>query len=271
MNTLSLVIPCYNEAARLPTETFRRFVAAHPSCHLCFVDDGSRDATPAKLRALAEEFPAAIEILTLPKNAGKAAAVRAGVLHCIKNNGRNTIGFWDADLATPLDECPRFLDILARYERIHGVVGARWQHLGARIDRRASRHAIGRCVAFVVGRYLAFDLYDSQCGAKIFRRADAALLFADPFVSRWLFDVELFKRMTLFFGADYPSHHICELPLIEWRDVAGSKLKFRHTGLILREFLKIRAFYRAPKNHRIAPRNVLNWPHCKLAGGENDA
>ena len=248
---LALIVPCYNEEKRLPLDQYARFLEAYPESRLCFVDDGSHDGTRRVLEAFCARFPSRAETLALPRNAGKAGAVRAGMLRTLEAAPEVAwLGFWDADLATPLAESQRFLDVLKKYGRIRCVVGSRWPHLGARIERTVTRHVIGRCVSFVIRRYLRFPIFDTQCGAKIFHRDEAAHCFAEPFISRWLFDVELFKRMILHHSREYPAEHIYEMPLVEWRDVAGSKLKFYHGVKIFWDLLRIALFYRRPSSRK---------------------
>ena len=242
---LTLVVPCYNEAQRLPLDDFAQFLKAHPQVRICFVDDGSRDGTRGILEEFSARFPRVAEVIALPQNKGKAEAVRAGMLRFLETpHGGEYAGFWDADLATPLETSLRFLDVLEKDERTRCVIGSRSPKLGAKVERKPLRHFVGNAVAFVIRRYLGVPIYDTQCGAKIFCRAEVAELFNEPFVSRWLFDVEIFKRMTLCHSKAYPAEHVREMPLLEWRDVAGSKLKFYHGAKIMLELARIALHYR---------------------------
>lgn len=220
-----IVVPCYNEARRLRTSDFLDFLDLHPVDFL-FVNDGSKDNTAevlAKLRALR---PDRIDVLDDGTNRGKAEAVRNGVLRAIAN-GCELVGFWDADLATPLDAIPDFVAILAARPDIDMVFGSRVKLLGRRVERRASRHYLGRIFATVVSTILRLPIYDTQCGAKLFRIGpDTRNLFDQPFCSRWVFDVELIARFIRKTGCpDTAARRIYELPLQVWEDVAGSKVK----------------------------------------------
>ena len=240
----TLIIPCYNEAERLRPDEYARFLEANPQVRVRFVDDGSGDSTCAVLERLCARFPNAAHFGALPQNAGKAEAVRAGMLCFAKDESAGEyVGFWDSDLATPLEESLRFADVLKRHGRFRCVIGSRRPHLGARIKRDRMRRIVSLAVMSVIRLYLGFPVYDSQCGAKMFRRPEAEKLFAAPFVSRWLFDVELFKRMKLEHAKTNPAEYVCEIPLLEWRDVAGTKLKFRHGFAILRELARIARKY----------------------------
>lgn len=222
MRPVALVIPCKNEALRLNPAAFREAVEEIPGLSLLFVDDGSTDATADVLAHLAESSPA-IGVLYLRQNVGKAEAVRAGIRHLLAGGGEGLVGFWDADLATPLAEVRRFVQAFEWNESAELVIGSRWPHLGARIDRTVFRSCTGAFMKFLIRWVLTVPVYDTQCGAKVMTRALAARLFARPFVSRWLFDVELFRRM----GRRAVLRSVRELPLDDWRDVGGSKMTFR--------------------------------------------
>lgn len=223
-----VVIPCYNEAGRLPIQDFERFLAETPETGFVMVNDGSRDNTLTVLRDLAARHPARVEILDLQPNGGKAEAVRRGMLHAMERNPRYT-GFWDADLATPLQSIVEFRDVLERRPQVDWVIGARVRLLGRRIDRKTVRHWLGRIFATLASFILRIAVYDTQCGAKLFRRDQAlALVLRDPFPSRWFFDVELigrFVNLRRAAGDPDPGGRIVEVPLQTWIDVAGSKLR----------------------------------------------
>ena len=225
MSGTTLVIPCYNEAARLDQVALRAFVDGRPDVNLLLVNDGSTDATEACLRALAAERPGRIDVLSLPANAGKAEAVRQG-LRAALAGGATTVGYFDADLSTPTAEMGRLLDVLeARGADV--VMGARVALLGVDIHRQAARHYLGRVFASVASLVFKTRVYDTQCGAKLFRRSPAleAALEA-PFLSRWAFDVELLGRL-LAGTPDTPglsTSDVVEVPLRAWKDVPGSKL-----------------------------------------------
>ena len=140
--------------------------------------------------------------------------------------GTTYTGFWDADLATPLTSIPDLLAKLARPE-IQMVFGARVRLLGREIQRKAARHYLGRVFATVVSLLLRLPIYDTQCGAKLFRiTPEFEQILAKPFLSRWIFDVEILAR----FISRHKGHRayvhdaIYEFPLHEWTDVAGSKV-----------------------------------------------
>lgn len=219
MKSVTLVIPCKDEAKRLDREGFLEAVRTHPELSLLFVDDGSSDATTEVIAHLANLHPS-IATLILPKNVGKAEAVRAGVRHLLARGSSDLIGFWDADLATPFEELKRFLWAFETRPQLGLVIGSRWPHLGAHVDRCVFRSCTGSVMKFFIRRVLSAPIYDTQCGAKIMTRALAAELFARPFLSRWLFDVELFRRL----GRKRILTEVMELPLDSWHDIKGSKM-----------------------------------------------
>jgi len=224
----TIVIPCYNEAERLASETFRRFAADHPAVRFLFVNDGSRDQTLQLLNALHEADAEHFSVLDLPQNRGKAEAVRNGMLRALSDGSRYA-GFWDADLATPLEEIPRFVDILERGGR-DICFGSRVRLLGRAIERHRVRHYLGRLFATAASYVLDLPVYDTQCGAKLFRACEQTrALFAEPFCVNWTFDVEIIARLQSLTahgpaGLD-AGDRIYELPLNQWRDVAGSKVR----------------------------------------------
>jgi glycosyltransferase involved in cell wall biosynthesis len=223
------VIPCYNEAARLPAARFEDFLRAYPAVAFVFVDDGSEDGTLAVLRALERIAPERACVLALPGNLGKGEAVRRGMLRALQS-GAEYVGYWDADLATPLAAIPDFVQLLDARPGLELAMGARVVLLGRRIERRALRHYLGRVAATVIALTLGLRVYDTQCGAKLFRASAATReIFRDPFVARWAFDVEILARLIRWrreAGLPAADEVLCEVPLAEWIDVAGSKVRW---------------------------------------------
>lgn len=222
-----VTIPCYNEAARLDGGPITDFVDRHPNVRLVFVDDGSRDDTLAVLRALADSRAGRMDVVEQHPNGGKAQAVRRGVQHALSLRPAY-FGYWDADLATPLEMIPRFVDLLEARPEIDVVMGARVALLGRAIERHPVRHYIGRVAASAISAALGLPVYDTQCGAKLFRASgDVPALFTEPFVTNWAFDVEILARLIRSRAGSGPvaaSKAIYEYPLPEWRDVPGSKV-----------------------------------------------
>lgn len=218
------VVPCFNEAHRLDAAAFAALVADDRVTALA-VDDGSTDATGAMLAQIAATHPGRVDVLSLPVNRGKAEAVRAGLRHALAR-GAMVVGYADADFATPPSELVRLLDELGR-TGAKVVLGSRIQRLGADIVRKELRHVAGRVFATVSSWTVGVPVYDTQCGAKLFRATPALVAALEaPFTSRWSFDVELLARL---FGrlpseATMDPKDAIEVPLAQWHDIRGSKL-----------------------------------------------
>ncbi len=226
---VTVVVPCYNESKRLRTDAFAAFLTSPKSqgIELLLVNDGSRDATLSVLQALHARFPDRIRVLDKQPNGGKAEAVRYGMLYALALPGCEITGFWDADLATPLEQIPDLAAVLLAHPKLTMVFGARVRLLGRNIQRQPVRHYLGRCFATTASTLLRLPIYDTQCGAKLFRATpELQAVLAEPFQSRWIFDVELLARfMARHRGsASAVRDHIYEYPLPEWTDVAGSKV-----------------------------------------------
>jgi glycosyltransferase involved in cell wall biosynthesis len=235
-----LVIPCFDEAGRLDRDAFLG-LAREAHVRLLLVDDGSRDGTRALLEDLREALPALIDVLALPRNQGKAEAVRQGMLRAL-NQGAMIVGFADADLSTPADELERIVRAAQNHEA-RVVLGARVALLGSQISRTQVRHYLGRLFATAASSLLRLSVYDTQCGAKVFASPDelrAAL--REPFLSRWAFDVELLGRLVIGAPGVAPiaEEELLEVPLRKWRDVRGSKLSAWHMARAASDLLRIR-------------------------------
>jgi dolichyl-phosphate beta-glucosyltransferase len=241
-----LVVPCYNEEQRLRVDEFAAFFAAVPDVDVIFVDDGSRDQTAAVILAFCEKFPARAWLLQLPRNVGKAEAVRQGFLAALAKPA-DFVGFWDADLATPLDAVPSFLAQFVARRELEMVLGSRVLMLGRAIERNKLRHYAGRCFATIVSWILNLPTYDTQCGAKLFRVTPTLVhIFGSPFLSRWVFDVEILARLSeeRARSGGLPSKEcVAELPLQAWQDVKGSKIGPFEIFRVVRDLWRIRRWY----------------------------
>jgi len=254
MPKTTIVIPCYNEEKRIPIQDYRCFLFNNTT-EVLFVNDGSTDRTQLLLQELQQEFPLQVRVLPLPNNVGKAEAVRRGILATEELEKNDIIGFMDADLSTPLEEIKYFISEFTN-GRIQFVFGSRISRIGAQIIRFHHRHYFGRIIATMVSMYLRIPIYDSQCGAKFFQVGFARKLFMAPFVSRWLFDVEIFRRIDLL---DINVKECAlELPLHTWIEKGGSKISFKDYVQLPLEFYKIFAHYINKKKilrHLVPPPN----------------
>lgn len=223
----AIVVPCFDEASRLDAAAFLAF--DDPDVRFVFVDDGSRDATVQRIGELVSADPERFELVVREVNGGKAAAVRDGVRHALARPDTEHVGYWDADLATPLPVIAELRALLERDPAVQIALGSRVKILGRNIERRALRHYFGRVAAMAASNLLGMDVYDTQCGAKLFRRTPHVdALFAEPFSTRWAFDVEILARWL----GRHPhvprpemGRYVVEHPLHTWLDVRGSKVR----------------------------------------------
>ena len=225
MSDYCLVVPCYNEERRLDVAAVERFLRDTPVVSMCFVNDGSADKTGDMLMDLAGRWPDRVLALNLVANGGKAEAVRQGVLKAHAWRPFDYIGYWDADLATPLEESREMIRAVRARPDVLVVLGLRLARLGADVARSAQRHYLGRVFATMASMVLKLPVYDTQCGAKLVRRDMVPELFGQPFSSRWVFDVEMLARLRNKIGRDRMRTDVLEFPLWTWHGVDGSKMR----------------------------------------------
>lgn len=224
MTNCMLIIPCFNEEARLDRAAFLS-LAQTPDLSLLFVDDGSSDGTARVLEELRARAPKQVHVLILERNVGKGEAVRQGMLEALSRR-MDIVGFADADLATPPDELVRVRDELIASD-LSVAVGSRVLLMGTHIKRHLWRHLVGRLFATFAASILEMPFYDTQCGAKYFRDTPALrAALASPFLSRWVFDIELLGRLYIGTGEipGIPMDKFREVTLRRWVAVADSKL-----------------------------------------------
>lgn len=242
-NVVGVVIPCYNEETRLLSDDFKSFVHKNLGYHLCFVNDGSKDNTLQVLKELAKGNDDRISIYDCEKNGGKAEAVRLGMLHLAKQSQFNYIGFLDADLSTDFED---FNDLVTTISSSNFkiVSGSRINRMGADITKQSARAIISKTINFFIRKTLGMDFKDTQCGAKIMTKEIVEKTFQKKFLTKWLFDVEIFMRMKKIYGANGAQNIICEQPLKRWIHADGSKLSFKDSLKIVFQILQIAVHYR---------------------------
>jgi glycosyltransferase involved in cell wall biosynthesis len=246
-----VVVPCYNEAKRLKVDEFRRELASEPRLRFVLVNDGSRDATLERLSEIAREFPERAAVLDLQPNRGKAEAVRQGMLRAFEL-GPELVGYWDADLATPLHVIGPFSEKFTDPELLL-VLGSRVRMLGRNIERSAFRHYLGRVLATIAAGTLRLPTYDTQCGAKLFRLTPVTReVFKRPFSLGWFFDVEVLARLLGLEarGLCNVERQCFEFPLDTWLDAPGSKLNLRQVPKVFGELVKLQAIVREERRRR---------------------
>ena len=236
--TVGIVVPCFNEAGRWNSQYWFGLLGESQSRFL-FVDDGSTDHTSDLAKAAVRNSDS--HVLELPRNMGKAEAVRLGMIELMADPELSGVGYLDADGAFGVEDVVR-IERIYQSEVLLGEVDAVWSSrvaLAGRDIRRSNfRHYTGRVIAtFLSGGFDSFP-YDTQSGYKVFRPSTTlATALASPFNTRWLFEIELLKRWVSI--AQRPML-IREEPLEQWHDVPGSKIKGKEVLRILRELVTVR-------------------------------
>jgi CheY-like chemotaxis protein/glycosyltransferase involved in cell wall biosynthesis len=244
---VGVVIPCYNEEERLLSDEFLSYIDKNSGYHLCFVNDGSTDKTLEVLHQLQKGREDFITVYDCDKNGGKAEAVRLGMLFMAKKEDLDYIGFLDADLSTDLAD---FDDLVKTIETsdFKIVSGSRIARMGANITKESARKIISLTINFIIRKILSMDFKDTQCGAKIFHKDVIEIAFNKKFVTQWIFDVEIFKRMTIHFGLQKAKSMLCEQPLKRWIHADGSKLSMKDSVKIVGQLAQIAWVYRSKKD-----------------------
>lgn len=231
-----LIVPCFNEARRISKDDFLLHSALFEE--IVFVNDGSTDETAE----IQKKIGSHCHIQTLATNSGKAEAIRQGMIYyfdklAIKCTSHH-IGFTDADLSSPLTEVHR-LSKIQKDVNCDFIQGARVALMGRNIQRSASKHYLGRIGATLISEILDLKVYDTQGGVKVFSTSVAKQLFTDPFISRWLFDCELYLRAKKLEVSVY------EEPLRIWIDqTLDSKVQLTTYFTALLELVRIHKHYR---------------------------
>jgi glycosyltransferase involved in cell wall biosynthesis len=222
IRSLSIIVPAYNESARLP-ETLRRIEAYFTRSEWDFheilvVDDGSRDGTLAAAHAFAAENPN-IRVLANPGNKGKGYSVRHGMLEA---KGRWRL-FSDADLSTPIDELDKLWCSLEKAGAQIAIGSRALDRSLIGVHQPGFRESAGKVFNAIMRTVTGLPFADTQCGFKIFREDAAREIFSRQTLERFGFDVEvLFIARKLGFKA-------VEVP-VRWDHAEGSKVGM-FTGL----------------------------------------
>ncbi len=242
LNTI-IIIPCYNEEKRLPIEEYRLYFDTHPEISFLFANDDSKDNTLRVLQSLSDEYQQ-VHVYDGGINQGKANIVRNACNYALSNFQFNYIGFFDADLATPLNEINKFLSTIEiKNNDLLLIAGSRVQRLGSNIFRNPLRHYFGRFFATAVSNILCLPVYDTQCGAKLLSRHAAEEVYQHPFASRWFFDVEIFARLIIHFGYHNTINHCFEYPLDVWIEKGDTRLTTKDFLRTPLEILKLNRLY----------------------------
>jgi glycosyltransferase involved in cell wall biosynthesis len=231
----------------LLSDEFLKFVNQNSGYHLCFVNDGSKDKTLEVLKQLQKGRESYITVYDCEKNGGKAEAVRLGMLHMAKKQDLDYIGFLDADLSTDLADFDKLVKTIENSD-YKIVSGSRISRMGADITKESARKIISMTINYIIRKILKMNFKDTQCGAKIFHRDVIQVAFKEKFVTQWIFDVEIFKRIALHFGLDKAKTMLCEQPLERWIHADGSKLSMKDSAKIVFQLAQIAWVYKSKKN-----------------------
>jgi glycosyltransferase involved in cell wall biosynthesis len=217
----SIVIPAYNEAARIPA-TLDAVVACIRSrgwaAEVVVVDDGSRDATAEVVRAFAARAPE-VRLLQNAGNRGKGFSVRNGLLRSLGE----IVMFTDADLSAPIEEAERLFAAIAGGADI--AIGSRWLERSRQTIRQPFyRRFFGRCFNGVTRAVMGLSFADTQCGFKAFTRAAAQTVSQLQTIDRWGFDPEIL------FIALKRGYRIEEVP-VSWAHDERTRISYLKDGL----------------------------------------
>ena len=227
----SIVIPAYNESARIPA-TLRSVVdcirANQWPAEVIVVNDGSTDSTAQLVRNFSVEAPE-VRLLENPGNRGKGYSVRAGIL----NAQGEIVMFTDSDLSAPIEEAERLFAAIANGADI--AIGSRWLERGRQTMRQPLyRQFFGRCFNFVCRMVMNLPFADTQCGFKAFTRAAAQTVFQLQTIERWGFDPEIL------FIAIKRGFRIDEVP-VSWAHDERSRISYLRDGMqMLKELAIVR-------------------------------
>jgi dolichyl-phosphate beta-glucosyltransferase len=228
---LSLIVPAYNEALRLPRTLDRmreHFDEAGEEYEVILVDDGSDDATAEVAESRAEGWPQ-LSMLRLPVNAGKGAAVRTGMLRA---RGEQR-AFSDADLSTPLEELARLRARLGG--DCHVAIASRGlPESTIEVHQPGAREFAGKTYNRLLRLLVLRGIRDTQCGLKVFTETAAVTCFGPLRTMRFGFDVETLVR------AQRCGWSIAEVP-VRWSHVEASRVSAgRDAARMLFDLLLVR-------------------------------
>ena len=230
--TLTVIVPAYNEATRLGRSlpVLLDHLRARPeACRVVVVDDGSTDGTADAVRTLMPAHPE-LDLLSLTRQQGKGAAVRAGMLA----SQSDVAGFMDADLSTSLEHIGQAVTELERGADV--VIGSRALPTSHTVTTQPAYRRMGARVFREITRMIGAvpNTPDAQCGFKFFRGAVAYDLFASTVVNRWMFDLEILRL------AVYRNYKLAQIP-VEWTNDPDSRLRLTIDTLrMIRDLARIR-------------------------------
>ena len=248
MPKICVIIPFFNEENRFSESIFIDFYDNNVDIDFCFINDGSTDRTRLLLSDLTKGKEHRILFINNSKNVGKAASISVAMNKVVLWKNHDYIGYFDADFATPLSEIQLFKKSMRRHPNSYMYLGARIKRLGSNIERKFYRFILGRIIATITSLFiLKIDVYDTQCGAKFIQKELVAEIFSKPFISKWLFDIEIFLRIIKIKGVEKTKNNVIEIPLNVWKDIDGSKISLSDFIKVPYNLLKIYYTYKNGK------------------------
>ena len=212
--TYSIVIPAYNESARLGATLEKVLAYVHArgwDAEVIVVNDGSRDNTADIVRTFSQKDPA-LRLVENPGNHGKGYSVRHGMLNA---RGRVVL-FSDADLSSPIEEAPKLFQALEEGADI--AIGSRWLRAEMQTQRQPlHRQVFGRIFNLMLRVTLRLQFKDTQCGFKAFRQPAVQAIFPLQQIERWGFDPEI-----LFLARKF-KFKVQEVP-VAWGHSGGTRI-----------------------------------------------
>jgi glycosyltransferase involved in cell wall biosynthesis len=237
-----IIIPCYNEYKRVDKDAFVRFLGKNRDCTIVFSDDGSTDNTLKVLEEIQALHRAKVHIYASGKNRGKAEAIREAIFYSYRKSLKfSKIAYLDADLSVSLEECCSIGNILSK--EVLFAFGSRILKIDTDIRRKKFRHLSGRVIATKISSMLGVPVYDTQCGCKVFDKNLAEKVFKEEFISKWLFDVEIFFRIINLYSRKEIRIISREIPLHSWIDADNSKVKLSYFFKMWHDFYLIKKRY----------------------------
>jgi glycosyltransferase involved in cell wall biosynthesis len=226
---LSIVIPAYNESARIE-QTLERVLGCVAErewdAEVLVVDDGSKDDTAAIVQRWMETHPR-LHLVKNPGNRGKGYSVRNGLLQA----AGDVVMFTDADLSSPMEEAERLLAALADGADV--AIGSRWMDRTRQtIHQPLYRQFFGRCFNWVTRTVMGLPFKDTQCGFKAFKREAAQVIFRLQTIERWGFDPEIL------FIARKLKYVVREVP-VTWGHDERSRMSYLKDGMKMLEEMAV--------------------------------